>query len=404
MRGWRGPFKVTEVHQGGRYYHLSNGNKAHYEIMKPHHSGIEEFEISVENEQQLVGTNPIMPELKGQLIMDDLSVDEVEVGELAPSEMEDLKEKADEIELDSSNQPDAPFGMKTRGKRRSYNIESSGSTHSGDSDDEGAYTIPGESADDGATLREADPDATEINFTSKPVPGSQVIQGDLFTCRQQKRKGYTYALAHCISADAAMAAGIAVAFCQHFNDLMRRVESETNVKASLVAIHFEEDDCWDYNLIRNQRLRITVYVRDQSRRPASREKQSEEKHGADPHLDSDDSSSPVCHAVTCDDNDVTLPYGMEERLSRHDLICEAEQVISSGERESACADPPDASIRVHPSSSNNIPTAESLSAADGFSGTKARGNFCHDKRAPMQDTPNEKTSSGEPPHRYRLRP
>ena len=36
LRGWRGPFRVIEVHQGGRYYHLSNGNKAHYEIMKPH--------------------------------------------------------------------------------------------------------------------------------------------------------------------------------------------------------------------------------------------------------------------------------------------------------------------------------------------------------------------------------
>ncbi len=36
----RGPFRVTELHQGGRYYHLSNGYKAHYEIMRTHHSGI----------------------------------------------------------------------------------------------------------------------------------------------------------------------------------------------------------------------------------------------------------------------------------------------------------------------------------------------------------------------------
>ena len=33
LRGWRGPFRITEVHQAGRYYHLSNGNKAHYEIL-----------------------------------------------------------------------------------------------------------------------------------------------------------------------------------------------------------------------------------------------------------------------------------------------------------------------------------------------------------------------------------
>ncbi len=82
LRGWRGPFKVTEVHQGGRYYHLSNGNKAHYEIMNPHHSGIEDFELSMDGNQQLVNPNPIAHELKEQLIMDDLSTDQVEVGEL----------------------------------------------------------------------------------------------------------------------------------------------------------------------------------------------------------------------------------------------------------------------------------------------------------------------------------
>ncbi len=46
VRGCRGPFRVTEVHQNGRFNHLSNGNKAHYEVLKPHFSGIDEFEIS----------------------------------------------------------------------------------------------------------------------------------------------------------------------------------------------------------------------------------------------------------------------------------------------------------------------------------------------------------------------
>ena len=36
MKKWRGPFKITEVHQQGRFYHLSRGRAAHYENLKPH--------------------------------------------------------------------------------------------------------------------------------------------------------------------------------------------------------------------------------------------------------------------------------------------------------------------------------------------------------------------------------
>ncbi len=60
LRGWRVPFRITEVHQGGRYYHLSNGNKAHYEILKPHFSGINEFEVDVEDISKPVKTNQII--------------------------------------------------------------------------------------------------------------------------------------------------------------------------------------------------------------------------------------------------------------------------------------------------------------------------------------------------------
>ena len=172
--------------------------------MKPRHSGIEKFELSMEGDQQLVNANPMAPELKEELIMDDHCTDEVEVGELTPFEMEDLNEKADEIEQDHNNLPDAPFEMKTRGRRRSYNSEHSVSTDSDDSDSQNSYRIPGESSDDDATIRETDLDATDVNFTNKPVPGYQVIHEDLFMCRQQKRKGYAYALAHCISSDATM--------------------------------------------------------------------------------------------------------------------------------------------------------------------------------------------------------
>ncbi len=139
--------------------------------MKPHHCGVEEFELSVEDDQKLVNPNPVLPELNEQLIIDDLSDEEVEVGELTPFEMEDLNEKADEVEQDQNNLPDAPFGMKTRNRRRSYNSESSSYTDSSNSDDQESCRVPGESSDDDATFREVDLDETELDFTNKPVPG-----------------------------------------------------------------------------------------------------------------------------------------------------------------------------------------------------------------------------------------
>ncbi len=88
-----------------------------------------------------------------------------------------------------------------------------------------------------------------MELTAKPVPGHQELDGDFFQCRKQKEKGYPYALAHCISADAAMAAVIAVDFCEHFTDLRRRVETEAHRRATLIAILEEDDQCWVYNLV-----------------------------------------------------------------------------------------------------------------------------------------------------------
>ena len=38
LKKWRGPFQITEVHQGGRFYRLSTGRAAHYENIKPHNA------------------------------------------------------------------------------------------------------------------------------------------------------------------------------------------------------------------------------------------------------------------------------------------------------------------------------------------------------------------------------
>ena len=250
-RGWRGPFRVTEVHQRGRYYHLSNGNKAHYEILKPHFSGINEFETDVEDASKQVKANPELPEISKQLITDDLSEEEVEVGDLQPFVEEDYHDKPDSVRSDDHNEPDAPFALSLRNekRKRSYNSDDSGTLSDSDSDDDQTYSVPGSLSGIEDEEEELDPEETLVQFTNKPIPGYQEKHGDLFQCRRQRKKGHTYAFAHCISADATMGAGIAVTFCDHFEGLRKRVESEGHVKATLNPIYLEEDDCWIYNLV-----------------------------------------------------------------------------------------------------------------------------------------------------------
>ena len=36
LKKWRGPFRITELHQQGRFNRLSTGRAAHYENLKPH--------------------------------------------------------------------------------------------------------------------------------------------------------------------------------------------------------------------------------------------------------------------------------------------------------------------------------------------------------------------------------
>ena len=45
LKKWRGPFQITEVHQGGRYYRLSTGRAAHDENIKPHNASSEDWRI-----------------------------------------------------------------------------------------------------------------------------------------------------------------------------------------------------------------------------------------------------------------------------------------------------------------------------------------------------------------------
>ena len=43
---WRGPYRVTEVHQGGRWYVLSNGHKAHFENLIPYRSSPDQWAVT----------------------------------------------------------------------------------------------------------------------------------------------------------------------------------------------------------------------------------------------------------------------------------------------------------------------------------------------------------------------
>ena len=55
---------------------------------------------------------------------------------------------------------------------------------------------------------EQDLDEKQAKFTFKPVPGFEEVVEDLFQVREGKKKPFAYALAHRISADAAMSQGI----------------------------------------------------------------------------------------------------------------------------------------------------------------------------------------------------
>ena len=51
LKKWRGPFQITEVHQGGCFYRLSTGRAAHYENIKPHNASSEDWCIPADMQE-----------------------------------------------------------------------------------------------------------------------------------------------------------------------------------------------------------------------------------------------------------------------------------------------------------------------------------------------------------------
>ena len=174
-------------------------------------------------------------------------LDEVEVDAgFQPYLEEDWDCPPAEQENMPNNLKDAPFAMKTRRKPKSHHDlnsyeDSTDETLSEDSDSDFDSVLG-----DFQTGPADDLGATCVDFTTRSASGYQELKGDIFQVWQQKKKGFAYALGHCISAVAAMSAGIAPKFCAHFPDFRARVQQLL------------------LNVFRNTPLRVTVQVLDKN--------------------------------------------------------------------------------------------------------------------------------------------
>ena len=130
FKKWRGPYQITEVHQGGRIYRLSTGRAAYYENIKPHNASSEDWCIPADmqegdylivdpacevnergtrdkNDRNEVVDNCDLPldlELTERVVVDD---------ETLPHAKEDW-DFPEKIEIDRAVQPDLLFTMETQ--------------------------------------------------------------------------------------------------------------------------------------------------------------------------------------------------------------------------------------------------------------------------------------------------
>ena len=137
LKKWRGPFQITEVHQGGRFYRLSTGRAAHYENIKPHKASSEDWCIPADMQEgdYLIVDPACEVNQRGtrdkndrnELVDDcdlplDLELTErvEEDNEILPYAEEDW-DCPEQIEIDKGIQPDFPLTMETRQSKRGKN-------------------------------------------------------------------------------------------------------------------------------------------------------------------------------------------------------------------------------------------------------------------------------------------
>ena len=137
LKKWRGPFQITEVHQGGRFYRLSTGRAAHYENIKPHNASSEDWCIPADMQEGdylivdpacEVNERGTRDKNDGNEVVDDCDLpldleltERVEVDDETLPYAEEDWDCPEQIEIDKEIQPDFPLTMETRQSKRGKN-------------------------------------------------------------------------------------------------------------------------------------------------------------------------------------------------------------------------------------------------------------------------------------------
>ena len=137
LKKWRGPFQITEMHQGGRFYRLSTGRAAHYENIKPHNAPSEDWCIPADMQEGdylivdpacEVNERGTRDKNDGNEVVDDCDLpldleltERVEVDDETLPYAEEDWDCPEQIEIDKGIQPDFPLTMETRQSKRGKN-------------------------------------------------------------------------------------------------------------------------------------------------------------------------------------------------------------------------------------------------------------------------------------------
>ena len=127
LKKWRGPFMITEVHQQGRFYHLSTSRAAHYKNLKPHVPTLEDWCVpqNIEGLEYLLVEPACEVNEKGtrekndgneDVSMNDNEKTEVILDEGSFAE-EDWNDPEEQNEVPKWTEPDQPM---TTGTRKGY--------------------------------------------------------------------------------------------------------------------------------------------------------------------------------------------------------------------------------------------------------------------------------------------
>ena len=137
LKKWRGPFQITEVHQGGRFYRLSTGRASHYENIKPHNASSEDWCIPADMQEGdylivdpacEVNERGTRDKNDGNEVVDDCDLpldleltERVEVDDETLPYAEEDWHCPEQTEIDKGIKPDFPLTMEKRQSKRGKN-------------------------------------------------------------------------------------------------------------------------------------------------------------------------------------------------------------------------------------------------------------------------------------------